>query len=84
MFVGEVLQHEELERTGRIDGEGSILMDAPAYNNTDQLVAAAGGQGTEGEREEARKQWRAASCCFQGDYACDRSSSVGIEATNGG
>ena len=53
MFVGEVLQHEELERTGRIDGEGSILMDAPAYNNTDQLVAAAGGQGTEEEREEA-------------------------------
>ena len=24
----------------------AILMDAPAYNNSDQLVAAAGGQGT--------------------------------------
>ena len=57
----EVLQQAELERTGRLEGEGNILMDAPAYNNSDQLVAAAGGPGTEDEREEARKQWRAAS-----------------------
>ena len=53
-----LLRYAEVEARGMISVEGSILMDAPAYNTKDQLVALAGGNGSEKEREEARKTWR--------------------------
>jgi len=54
-----LLRYAEVEARGMISVEGSILMDAPAYNTKDQLVALAGGSGSVKEREEARKQWKA-------------------------
>ena len=53
-----LLRYAEVEARGMISVEGSILMDAPAYNTKDQLVALAGGSGSEKEREEARKTWK--------------------------
>ena len=53
-----VLRFAELLLREVLQVEGSILMDAPAYNSVAQLVWMAGGSGTTQEREDNRKQWR--------------------------
>ena len=57
----DVLTTAELERRDEMDGDGSILMDAPSSSNS-QLIRRAGGSGSVAEREEARKNWK--QSCF--------------------
>jgi hypothetical protein len=73
-----MLRYAEVEARGMIHVEGSILMDAPAFNNNDQLIGLAGGSGTTAEREEARKQWKAWSMQLlsEGDRARMKKSST--------
>jgi hypothetical protein len=57
----DMLTTAELERWDEMDGDGSILMDAPSSSNS-QLIRRAGGSGSVTEREEARTSWK--KSCF--------------------
>ena len=53
----DVLRHHALVNLGWLKEEGTLLIDAPAANNKDQLVWMAGGSGTEEDRKLNRLRW---------------------------
>jgi hypothetical protein len=57
----DVLTTTKLERQDEMDGDRSILMEAPSSSNS-QLIRMARATGSVTEREEARTKWK--KSCF--------------------